>query len=126
MNRPKLILLVNASIDGRITFAPNMTLYDTTGSEDVDNMMGDLEDWNSFSKEVKQFHNPDVWVEGSNMLVKDNSELRNLPEFTGDPDKLYQDYLPESVINRKEHEGWLAVVDGKGRLRSGFKSMLLS
>lgn len=35
--------------------------------------------------------------------------------------ELYRDFLPETVVGRRGHRGWFAVVDGRGRIRSGMK-----
>lgn len=118
MNRPYVTLYVSASVDGRIALGPNKTMMD---SDERDIVLGTEEEWQEFSKRVEGEYEPDVWMEGSNMLAKEGQELRELEPFEGDTDSLYQDYLPEEVVNKPEREGWLAVVDGRGRLRSGYK-----
>ena len=83
--------------------------------------MGDMEDWNEFSDRVKGIHKPGIDIVGSNMLVRKGAELKSLPPFEGDRHALYKDYLPEEVMKRPHHKGWLAIVDGRGRCRSGYK-----
>lgn len=89
--------------------------------DERDEVLGTEEEWQEFSKKIEEDHKPDVWMEGSNMLVKEGQELRELDSFEGDEKSLYQDYLPDEIVNRPGREGWLAVVDGRGRLRSGYK-----
>ncbi|MFO7792712.1 MAG: dihydrofolate reductase family protein [Candidatus Saliniplasma sp.] len=118
MDRPNVILYVSASIDGRISLGPNRTMIDI---DERDEVLGTEEEWQEFSSKIEQDYEPEVWMEGSNMLVKEGQELRELESFEGDDEYLYQDYLPDEIVNRSGREGWLAVVDGRGRLRSGYK-----
>ncbi|MFN2167189.1 MAG: deaminase, partial [Anaerolineae bacterium] len=39
----------------------------------------------------------------------------------GDAEALYQDFLPEAVVQRPGHRGWFTVVDGRGRVRDWIK-----
>lgn len=118
MERPNVTLYVSASIDGRISLGPNRTMMDM---DERDKVLGTEEEWQEFSKKIEKDHKPEVWMEGSNMLVKEGQDLRELESFKGDEKSLYQDYLPDEIVNRPGREGWLAVVDGRGRLRSGYK-----
>jgi hypothetical protein len=54
----------------------------------------------SFFRQVFDIYKPDMFLEGSNMLVAENAELTELPRYDGDPDELYQDFLPEDILNR--------------------------
>ena len=54
------------------------------------------------------------------MLVKENADLPELEPFQGTQDELYQDFLPDKIVNRPGRKGWLAVVDGRGRVRTGY------
>ena len=118
MNRPYVTLYVSASLDGRISITPNQTMMDL---DERDIVLGTEEEWQEFSKRIEGEHEPDVWMEGSNMLIKEGQNLRELEPYEGDLDVLYQDYLPDEVVNKSDREGWLAVVDGRGRLRSGYR-----
>jgi len=117
----KTILFVTASLDGRIAFGPEKTMFDPTGEPEGPSLMGNREDWNEIEDSLRKQHNWDLWMEGSNMLVKESEELPPLPVFTGDTKSLYDDYLPEDVIHRPNHTGWLGIVDGRGRIRNGYK-----
>jgi len=117
MDRPYVILCVSASIDGRISLGPDRTLMDIDKRDDV---LGTREEWEEFYRSFEERHHPDVYMEGSNMLVKEGSELRELGAYDGDPGELRRDYLPREVVDRPGRKGWLAAVDGRGRLRSGY------
>ncbi len=117
MDRPYVILGVSASIDGRISLGPNRTLMDLDERDDV---LGTRDEWEEFYSNLQRKHDIDVFMEGSNMLVKENAELRKLEPYQGDEDELYQDYLPEDIVKRQGRTGWLAVVDGRGRVRGGY------
>jgi hypothetical protein len=60
-------------------------------------------------------------LEGSGSFVREGEELQPLPPSEYPLGELHEDYLPEEVIRRPGHRGWFAVVDGRGRLRSGMK-----
>jgi 2,5-diamino-6-(ribosylamino)-4(3H)-pyrimidinone 5'-phosphate reductase len=44
-----------------------------------------------------------------------------LPPVVGDPQPLYEDYLPDALVKRPGHRGWFTVVDGRGRVRWTYK-----
>ncbi|MFO7712438.1 MAG: dihydrofolate reductase family protein, partial [Dehalococcoidia bacterium] len=117
MDRPNVILCVSASIDGRISLGPNRTLMDL---DERDGVLGTREEWEEFYAGFEARYRPDVYMEGSNMIVKEGSQLRELEPCDGDPQELYEDYLPREVVERSGRKGWLAAVDGRGRLRSGY------
>lgn len=118
MKRPKVILGVSASIDGRISLGPNRTMMDMDERDDV---LGTRKEWEEFFEEMEQRYEPEVYLEGSNMLISEDADLRELESLENvDTNDLYQDYLPEEIVERPERNGWLAVVDGRGRVRSGY------
>ncbi len=121
MNRPKVILAVTASIDGRITFTPNATMF----SPLHDSLKPFLTDnWKLFIEKVNANHAVDFVLEGSNMLVAENAPIESLPEYSGSLETLYKDYLPDSVVFRKGRKTWTSVVDGCGRFRNGYKAYM--
>lgn len=117
MDRPYVILCVSASIDGRISLGPYRTLMDI---DERDGVLGTREEWEEFYGSYEARYQPDVYMEGSNMIVKEGAELRELQPYYGDPAELYEDYLPREVVDRPGRKGWLAAVDGRGRLRGGY------
>jgi riboflavin biosynthesis pyrimidine reductase len=120
MNRPKVVLYVGASVDGRISLGSNSTMFDTYKQPELYGMLCARDEWESFTKAVYEIHKPDMNLEGSHMLVAENEKLAELPQYTGDPDWLYQDFLPDDILNRPERKTWTSVVDGRGRFRNGY------
>jgi len=118
MDRPYVTMYVSASIDGRITLGPNRTMFDM---DERDSSLGTEEEWNEFTENIEELHHPEVWMDGSNMLVKEGAELRKLEPYEGDPEVLYNDYLPDEIVSDPDRKGWIAVVDGRGRFRAGYK-----
>lgn len=120
MNRPKVVLYVGASVDGRITMAPNSTMFDIYKQPRLYEMLFSKDEWESFSSTIFELHKPDMFMEGCNMLVAENDELKELPPYEGDPGELYQDFLPEEILHRPGRKSWTSVVDGRGRFRNGY------
>ena len=120
MNRPQVLLYVCASVDGRITMAPGATMFDMYKQPELYAMLCAPEEWQSFSKAVFDLYKPDMFLEGSHMVVAEKAELTELPGFEGDPEDLYGDYLPEDILRRPGRKTWTAVVDGRGRFRNGY------
>ncbi|MBN2351436.1 MAG: dihydrofolate reductase family protein [Spirochaetales bacterium] len=120
MNRPKIILYVCASADGRITCGPNTTLFDWYKNSELYGMLIGFDEWTEFTAVIKEMHRPDMSLEGSNMLVAENEKLKDLPSFSGDPAPLYEDFLPDEITARQERKTWTAVIDGRGRVRGGY------
>lgn len=120
MIRPKIVVKVAATVDGKISIARNVTMW-----EEMDDPRTRVEGaemvWADFEKKIHEIHHPQADLLGSNSLVKEGEMLRELPAFKGEPSQLYQDFLPNEVIHRTDHQGWLVVVDGRGRVRSGYK-----
>jgi riboflavin biosynthesis pyrimidine reductase len=119
MNRPKVILAVTASLDGRITFTPNSTMF-TPIHDSLKPFLND--DWKEFNERVNANYDFDFNLEGSNMLVAENESIQSLPEYTGSLETLYKDYLPDSVVFREGRKIWTSVVDSRGRFRNGYKA----
>jgi len=53
--------------------------------------------------------------------MREGDEPEALPLFEGDPQDLYQDFLPQAIVNRPGHRGWFTAVDGRGRIRWFYK-----
>lgn len=123
MNRPKVVLQVTSSIDGRISFTPNSTMF-TPLHESLKPFQTEIEtnDWKFFNEKIKSLHNIDFYLEGCNMLVTETDKIKPLPMYTGDIESLYHDYLPEHILYRKGRKTWTSVVDGRGRFRNAYKA----
>lgn len=121
MNRPKVVVLNSASVDGRIAV-----------SRDVPLLFGDerwqaIEAWSmapessSLFEWLKSIHKPDATLEGSGSFVRAGDEPEPLPTHGRDAEELYQDFLPDAVLQRAGHRGWFTAVDGRGRIRWLYK-----
>lgn len=120
MNRPKVVLYVCASVDGRITMGSNTTMFDSFTQPELFDMLCSRQEWEKFSRLVFDLHKPDIFLEGSNMVVAENDALAGLPAFVGDPEALYGDFLPDEILRRPGRRTWTSVVDGRGRFRNGY------
>ena len=125
MNRPKVYVYVTTSLDGRLSLEPNATLYNPNNiSLDKYPRFHDIfgkDLFGAFVDQIKRIYQPDVFMEGSNMVMFEGQEVRRLPKYNEDSEDLYQDYLPIEITKSPKRKFWLAIVDGKGRLRSGYK-----
>lgn len=121
MDRPTIIVLASASLDGRISLGPNRTQWedmaDPRGA--VSEGAGDI--WAEAEARLDALHSPQARMLGSASLVREGDPLEPLPPFDGDPTPLYEDYLPDDVVGSDDASVWLVAVDGRGRLRSGYK-----
>lgn len=99
MNRPKVVVRAVASADGKVMSAPCA-----------------IEEWLEFT------HRPDAMLlDHLDLPGGEEREPWPLPAFRGESQHLYQDFLPNAVIDRPEHRGWFAVIDTRGRERWAFK-----
>jgi hypothetical protein len=110
-----------ASADGRVSLGPNRTAFDDVGDERWQAIWGSLEDLEDDRRALLALYKPQVLLEGSGSIVTEGSRLRELPGPDANDTDLYEDYLPPSVVDSPGHLGWLALVDGRGRVRSGMK-----
>ena len=117
MTRPKVIVWGVVSVDGRLTLAPGVLLL--TGDERWDAISGssiyDTWEW------LKSVHQPEVILDGSGSLVRPGQVPEPLPAVDGDTSELYEDYLPPSIVKRKDRVAWFTVVDSGGRVRWVYK-----
>jgi 2,5-diamino-6-(ribosylamino)-4(3H)-pyrimidinone 5'-phosphate reductase len=121
MNAPSVVTLNTVSVDGRLAVSPEILLLHG------DKRWQAMEEWGAVGKgmtafdALKAIYKPQAMLEGSGSFVKEGGQPEPLPPFEGDPELLYQDYLPEAVVHRPGHRGWQTVVDGRGRVRWVYK-----
>jgi riboflavin biosynthesis pyrimidine reductase len=118
--RPYIVVLVSISLDGRVALGPNRTQWEELADPRGEVSPGAGDAWTAVQQRVDQLHQPQAKMQGSGSFVKEGETLSPLPPFTGDAAPLYQDYLPEEVVNDPDLHTWLVVVDGRGRMRSGY------
>lgn len=122
LGRPYIVVQVSVSADARVALGPNRTWWEEMGDPRAKSSAeGNDALWREVEHDIKRIHNPQAEMQGSGSFVKEGEPLAPLPPYEGDPDTLYRDYLPDEVIHRPGHEMWLVVVDGRGRMRSGYK-----
>ncbi len=113
--RPRLVVSVTASVDGRVTLNRASRLLDEAAGHlwhsihpaSADAMFG------ARHAEIERRYAPEVVLEGSGTFVADtDGPIADLPAPSGDAAGLFEDFLPRETDCR-----WFAVVDGRGRIR---------
>lgn len=120
MDRPEIVVLVAASLDGRTALGPNRTQWEEMADPRNEGPYGGSGAWARVVRQIEEIHNPGAEMQGSASFVKQTDELTPLPPWDRDRESLYHDFLPEEVLDRPGHQKWLVVVDGRGRMRSGY------
>lgn len=117
MERPQVVVLNSASVDGKLAVSPDkLLLYGDERWEAIGGPSG----FDVFES-LRSIHKPGATLEGSGSFVREGDVPESLPPVESDPAPLYQDYLPDKVVHRPEHQGWFTAVDGRGRIRWGYK-----
>jgi 2,5-diamino-6-(ribosylamino)-4(3H)-pyrimidinone 5'-phosphate reductase len=112
ITRPRVIVSVTATADGRVTLSRMERLLDdgpnlrwkVTWPPDV----GDL--LTRRATAIEQRHHPTVVLEGSGTFVADDVGSLHLPDTSVPADVLWTDFLPYHSAK------WFAVVDSRGRV----------
>jgi 2,5-diamino-6-(ribosylamino)-4(3H)-pyrimidinone 5'-phosphate reductase len=115
--RPYVIMRMTMSVDARIAPGPDMTQFDP------DPVRSLLPDESSLEKKISKTIKAD-WHQGGKLygswtFVRKNDPVIQLPAFTGNPQELYEDFLPEEIVSKTQH--WSILIDGQGRYRTGYK-----
>ncbi len=117
-DRPRVVVELGMSIDGRIAFRKDQLWFDEDtpgewesverpGSKGLEDARWDL---------IKRQFAPQAVLHGSGSLARSSAgPVAGLPP-TESFDVLYTDFLPEEVVQRPEHEMWFAAVDSRGRV----------
>jgi riboflavin biosynthesis pyrimidine reductase len=116
-DRPCVVTLNSASADGRLAISSDvLLLYGDERWQAIDRASEfDVFEW------LKTKHQPGATLEGSGSLVREGQVPDPLAPGAGDTSILHQDFVPQRVLDRPDHRGWFTVVDGRGRVRWGFK-----
>ncbi len=112
VTRPRVIVSVTATADGRVTLSRVERLLDdgpklrwkAAWPPDA----GDL--LTRRAAAIEQRHHPTVVLEGSGTFVADDAGSLHLPDTSVPADVLWTDFLPYRSAR------WFAVVDGRGRV----------
>lgn len=117
MNRPEVLVIQEASLDGKLAISADRPLL--YGDERWEVLRGsggtDVLEWILQNRVVQ------ATLEGSRSFVRETDVPEPLPVFEGDARELTQDYLPEEVVGREGHRGWFMAVDSRGRVRWLYK-----
>lgn len=120
MERPRVVMSVGASVDGKVTLTrqqilmqqPSGRLWADMPSPDADPLQED------FLELVRRQYGCNATLEGSGSLVADGAEPLPLPPYENDPAELYTDFLPPEITDQPSPPHmWFTVVDGRGRIR---------
>lgn len=113
--RPRLVVSVTASADGRVTLNRASRLLDEAAGKMWDSIHPGSADglFAARRAEIERRYAPQVVLEGSGTFVADaDGPITGLPAPSGGIGTLYDDFLPAGASCR-----WFAVVDGRGRIR---------
>jgi 2,5-diamino-6-(ribosylamino)-4(3H)-pyrimidinone 5'-phosphate reductase len=113
--RPRLVVSVTASADGRVTLNRASRLLDEATGKIWDSIHPGSADavFGACRAEIERRYTPQVVLEGSGTFVADTAgPVTGLPAPSGGVAALYDDFLPADTSCR-----WFAVVDGRGRIR---------
>jgi 2,5-diamino-6-(ribosylamino)-4(3H)-pyrimidinone 5'-phosphate reductase len=110
--RPRVIVSVTATADGRVTLSRMERLLDdgpglrwkAAWPRDVGDLLARR------AAAIEQRHHPAVVLEGSGTFVADGAGSLDLPDGDGPADDLRTDFLPYRSTR------WFAVVDSRGRV----------
>ncbi|HEY31871.1 MAG TPA: deaminase [Dehalococcoidia bacterium] len=116
MDRPKVVVYQEASVDGRVAYTPDVSMLYVFGK--WRGMMGDSTLYPELMEWIKSTHHPQAFLEGSGTFVRKDCKLDDLPLFHGDTQQLYGDFLPDSVLKDPKLQGWGVLVDSKGLCRN--------
>jgi 2,5-diamino-6-(ribosylamino)-4(3H)-pyrimidinone 5'-phosphate reductase len=112
--RPRLVVSVTASADGRVSLNRASRLLDDATGKIWDSIHPGSADemFAARRAEIERRYSPQVVLEGSGTFVADtDGPITGLPAPSGDSAALYDDFLPAGA-----HCRWFAVVDGRGRI----------
>jgi riboflavin biosynthesis pyrimidine reductase len=119
-DRPRVIVSVMSSADGRVTLRRDRLLMD----EDASRVWRSLQPPSAQAlsairtAELDRLYHPEAILEGSGTFVTETDRpASELPAATDARETLWTDFLPAEVTERPGHERWFIVVDGRGRVR---------
>jgi len=112
ITRPRVIVSVTATADGRVTLSRAERLLDDGPNRrwkaawppDTEDLL------TRRATAIEQRHHPTVVLEGSGTFVADDAGALDLPDTSGPADVLRTDFLPYRGAR------WFAVLDARGRV----------
>lgn len=120
MERPRVVMSVTASADGKVALTRQQTLLQQPSGRlwadmtpvNADPLQADL------FPLVREHYGCNATLEGSSSLVADDTAPPPLPAYEDDTAELYAHFLPPEIaaLPSPPHL-WFVVVDGRGRIR---------
>ena len=120
MERPRVVVSVVASVDGKVTLSRQQILMQQPSARLWADMVPPAADplHEDFLELVRQHYGCTATLEGGGSLAADDAEPQPLPAFEGNAAGLYADFLPPEVTDQASPPRmWFAAVDGRGRIR---------
>lgn len=120
MQRPRVVVSLGASVDGKVALTREQILMGTRSGELFTAMSPAPADPVPFDliEAVKQLYGCNATLEGSGSLVDNDATPDPLPVYEGDPGPLYSHFLPaEKRSLPSPPHMWFTAVDGRGRVR---------
>jgi 2,5-diamino-6-(ribosylamino)-4(3H)-pyrimidinone 5'-phosphate reductase len=121
VGRPRVVVSVTTSVDGRVTLRRDRLLMDEDASrvwETLRPASAQAVD-DARTGQLDSLYRPQAVLEGSGSLVPHSAGPRTdlATEFDEPIEALYTDYLPVEVTDRPGRKQWFTVVDSRGRVR---------
>lgn len=119
-NRPRVVVSVGASADGKVALArdallmrpPNSELWEAMTPPAPDSVAIDVVEL------VRQHYGCSAVLEGSGSLVAEDETPGELPAYNGETAGLYSHFIPADAIGQPSPPHmWFTVVDSRGRVR---------
>ncbi|MFF0338881.1 RibD family protein [Kribbella sp. NPDC004875] len=118
--RPRVVVTVEASADGKVALTRNALLMHPPSSELWGAMTPPAADPVSLdvAEVVRKQYGCNAILEGSGSLVAEDVTLEELPAHEGDTAELYQHFLPPDITGQPSPPHmWFTIVDSRGRVR---------
>ncbi|MGC4942978.1 RibD family protein [Kribbella sp. DT2] len=126
VGRPRVVVSVTASVDGRVALRRGEPLMGEAASQVWQGMLpgsaAGLEDVRT--AELAERWGPQAVLEGSGSFVADSAEAvaGHPEEYDESIDELRSNFLPVEIVGRASREKWFTVVDSRGRIAWDIKS----
>ena len=120
MERPRVVMSVGASADGKVTLTRQQILMDQPSGKLWASLSPPPTDpvQEDFLETARRHYGCNAVLEGSGSLVNEGAEPPPLPVFTGDPSEMYTHHLPPDITGQPSPPHmWFITVDGRGRVR---------
>ncbi|MFI5691937.1 RibD family protein [Kribbella sp. NPDC051586] len=113
-DRPRLVVSVTASVDGRVTVGRDRLLLSDEAGQVWRSLWPDGFTAANGARTalLEELYAPTAILEGSGTFVTADTGPLELPQETCS----YDDFLPDDVVNDPAHRKWFTVVDGRGRV----------